>query len=124
MGEALPSVTQGYVILRKAELNKDSHDKVVTWTDGSNERDNVIKAFLRLDHIETSTKPFRCFTTSPIPLGTMREQVIPQMEETLDIIPGVLYTDTQEVRDYGWRAMSPRTCCTFDKFIDNQIMMK
>ena len=129
MGGVLPSVTQAYAILRNAKLHKGSRDKVVTWTDGTFEHEDVTEAILRLDHIEIQTGT-NFNKAIPVFYNVMNSSWhdartwIPQMKETSDITPGVLYTETEEVRDYLWKAMFSRSCCTFDKLIDSQISMK
>ena len=49
---ALPSVIKGYATLRDAELAESSHDKVMMWTGGSYDYDDVVRALVRLDRPE------------------------------------------------------------------------
>ena len=47
-----PAVIKGYATLREAELAESSYDKVVLWTRGSYDYDDVVRALVRLDRTE------------------------------------------------------------------------
>ena len=49
LGTSLPAVIKGYATLRDAELAESSYDKVVMWTGGSYDYDDVVRALVRLD---------------------------------------------------------------------------
>ena len=49
---SLPAVIKGYATLRDAKLAESSYDKVVMWTGGSNDYDDVVRALVRLDRPE------------------------------------------------------------------------
>ena len=49
LGTPLPVVIKGYATLRDAKLAESSNDKVVMWTGGSYDYDDVVRALLRLD---------------------------------------------------------------------------
>ena len=48
----LPAVIKGYATLRDAKLAENSCDKVVMWTGGSYDYDDVMRALVRLDRPE------------------------------------------------------------------------
>ena len=52
LGAPLPSVIKGYATLRDARLSESSYDKVVMWTGGSYEYDDIVQALVRLDRPE------------------------------------------------------------------------
>ena len=52
LGTPLPAVIKGYATLRDAKLAESSHDKVVMWTSGSYDYDDVMRALVRLDRPE------------------------------------------------------------------------
>ena len=52
MGTSLPAVIKGYATLRDAKLTESSWDKVVMWTGGSYDNDDVMRALVRLDRPE------------------------------------------------------------------------
>ena len=52
LGTSLPAVIKGYATLRDAKLAERSHDKVVMWTGGSYDYDDVVRALVRLDRPE------------------------------------------------------------------------
>ena len=52
LGTSLPAVIKGYATLRDAELAESSYDKVVMWTGGSYDYDDVVRALVRLDRPE------------------------------------------------------------------------
>ena len=49
---SLPAVIKGYATLRDAKLPGSSYDKVVMWTGGSYDYDDVMRALVRLDRPE------------------------------------------------------------------------
>ena len=49
---SLPAVIKGYATLRDAKLAESSYDKVVMWTGGSYDHDDVMRALVRLDRPE------------------------------------------------------------------------
>ena len=51
-GTPLPAVIKGYATLRDAKLAESSFDKVVMWTGGSYDYDDVVRAMVRLDRPE------------------------------------------------------------------------
>ena len=52
LGTPLPAVIKGYATLRDAKLAESSNDKVVMWTGGSYDYDDVMRALVRLDRHE------------------------------------------------------------------------
>ena len=52
LGTPLPAVIKGYATLRDAKLAESSFDKVVMWTGGSYDYDDVVRALVRLDRPE------------------------------------------------------------------------
>ena len=52
LGTSLPTVIKGYATLRDAKLAESSCDKVVMWTSGSHDYDDVVRALVRLDRNE------------------------------------------------------------------------
>ena len=52
LGTPLPAVIKGYATLRDAKLTEGSNDKVVMWTGGSYDYDDVVRALVRLDRPE------------------------------------------------------------------------
>ena len=52
LGTPLPAVIKGYATLRDAKLAESSYDKVVMWTGGSYDYDDVMRALVRLDRPE------------------------------------------------------------------------
>ena len=48
----LPAVIRGFATLRDAKLAESSYDKVVMWTGGSYDYDDVVRALVRLDRPE------------------------------------------------------------------------
>ena len=52
LGKSLPAVIKGYATLRDAKLAESSYDKVVMWTGGSYDCDDVVRAPVRLDRPE------------------------------------------------------------------------
>ena len=48
----LPAEIKGYATLRDAKLAESSYDKVVMWTGGSYDYDDVVRALVRLDRPE------------------------------------------------------------------------
>ena len=52
LGTSLPAMIKGYATLRDAKLAKSSYDKVVMWTGGSYDYDDVVRALVRLDRPE------------------------------------------------------------------------
>ena len=52
LGAPLPSVIKGYATLRDAKLAESSYDKVVMWTGGRYEYDDIVQALVRLDRPE------------------------------------------------------------------------
>ena len=52
LGTSLPAVIKGYATLRDAKLAESSYDKVVMWTGGSYDYDDVVRALVRLDRPE------------------------------------------------------------------------
>ena len=48
----LPTVIKGYATLRDAKLTESSYDKVVMWTGGTYDYDDVVRALVRLDRPE------------------------------------------------------------------------
>ena len=52
LGTPLPAVIKGHATSRHAKLAESSHDKVVMWTDGSYDHDDVMRALVRLDRPE------------------------------------------------------------------------
>ena len=51
-GTPLPAVITGYAALRDAKLTESSYDKVVMWTGGTYDYDDVVPALVRLDRPE------------------------------------------------------------------------
>ena len=51
-GTPLPALIKGYATLRDAKLAENSYDKVVMWTGGSYDYDDVVRALVRLDRPE------------------------------------------------------------------------
>ena len=51
-GTPLPAVIKGYSTFRDAKLAESSYDKVVMWTGGSYDYDDVMRALVRLDRPE------------------------------------------------------------------------
>ena len=49
---SLPAVIKGYATLRDAKFAESSYDKVVMWTGGSYDYDDVVRALVRLDRPE------------------------------------------------------------------------
>ena len=49
---SLPAVIKGYATLRDAKPAESSNDKVVLWTSGSYDYDDVVRALMRLDRPE------------------------------------------------------------------------
>ena len=47
LGTPLPEVIKGYATLRDAKLTESSFDKVVIWTGGSYDYDDVVRALVR-----------------------------------------------------------------------------
>ena len=52
LGTPLPAVIKGHATLRDAKLAESSYDKVVMWTGGSYDYDDVVRALVRLDRLE------------------------------------------------------------------------
>ena len=52
LGTSLSVVIKGYATLRDAKLAESSYDKVVMWTGGSYDYDDVVRALVRLDRPE------------------------------------------------------------------------
>ena len=52
LGTPLPAVIKGYTTLRDAKRTESSYDKVVMWTGGSCDYDDVVRALVRLDRPE------------------------------------------------------------------------
>ena len=52
LGTPLPAVNKGYTTPRDAKLAESSYDKVVMWTGGSYDYDDVVRALVRLDRPE------------------------------------------------------------------------
>ena len=52
LGTQIPTVIKGYATLREAKLAESSYDKVVMWTGGSYDHENVARALVRLDRPE------------------------------------------------------------------------
>ena len=52
LGAPLPAVIKGCATLRDAKLTESSYDKVVMWTGGSYDYDDVVRALVRLDRPE------------------------------------------------------------------------
>ena len=52
LGSPLLAVINGYASLRDAKLAESSYDKVVMWTGGSYDYDDVVRALVRLDRPE------------------------------------------------------------------------
>ena len=52
LGTSLPAVIKGYATLRDVKLAESSYDKVVMWTGGSYDYDDVVRALVRLDRPE------------------------------------------------------------------------
>ena len=52
LGTPLPAVIKGHATLRDAKLAENSQDKVVMWTGGSYDSDDVVRALVRLDRLE------------------------------------------------------------------------
>ena len=52
LGIPLPAVIKGYATPRDAKLTESSYDKVVMWTGGSYDYDDVMRALVRLDRPE------------------------------------------------------------------------
>ena len=50
--QCLPPVIKGYATLRDAKLTESSYDKVVMWTGGSHDHDDVMRALVGLDRPE------------------------------------------------------------------------
>ena len=52
LGTSLPAVIKGHPTLRDAKFAESSYDKVVMWTVGSSDYDDVMRALVRLDRPE------------------------------------------------------------------------
>ena len=52
LGTSLPALIKGYAALRDAKLDESSYDKMVMWTGGSYDYDDVMRALVRLDRPE------------------------------------------------------------------------
>ena len=52
LGTSLPAVIKGYATLRDAKLAESSYDKVVMWTGGTYDNNDVVRALVRLDRPE------------------------------------------------------------------------
>ena len=52
LGTSLPAVIKGYATLRDAKLAESSNDKVVMWTGGCYDNDDVVRALVRSDRHE------------------------------------------------------------------------
>ena len=52
LGTPQPAVIKGHATLRDARLAESSYDKVVMWTGGSYDCDDVVRALVRLDRPE------------------------------------------------------------------------
>ena len=52
LGTSQPAVIKGYATLRDAKLAENSYDKVVMWTGGSYDYDDVMRVLVRLDRPE------------------------------------------------------------------------
>ena len=52
LGTPLPAVIKGYATLREATLAESSNDKVVMWTGGSYDYDDIVRALVQLDRPE------------------------------------------------------------------------
>ena len=52
LGTSLPAMIKGYATLRDAKITESSHDKVVMWTGGSYDYDDVMCALVWLDRPE------------------------------------------------------------------------
>ena len=52
LGTSLSAVIKGYATVRDAKLAESSYDKVVMWTGGSYDDDDVVRALVRLDRPE------------------------------------------------------------------------
>ena len=52
LGTSLPAVVKGYATLRNVKLAESSYDKVVMWTGGSYDYDDVVRALVRLNRPE------------------------------------------------------------------------
>ena len=53
----LPAVIKGYAALRDDNLAESSYDKVVMWTGGRYDHDDVVRALVRLDRPEMRSDP-------------------------------------------------------------------
>ena len=51
----LPAEIKGYATLRDAKLAQSRYNKVVMWTGGSYEYDDIVRALVRLDRREMRT---------------------------------------------------------------------
>ena len=65
LGTPLPVVVNGDATLRDAKLAESSNDKVVMWTDGSNDYDDVMRAPVLLDRPEMRPGTGHCGKTVP-----------------------------------------------------------
>ena len=52
LGTPLPAAIKGYATLRDAKLAESNYDKVVMWTGGSYDYDDVVRALVRLDRLQ------------------------------------------------------------------------
>ena len=80
LGTLLPAVVKGYATLRDAKRAESSYDKVVMWTGGSYDYDDVMRALVRLHRPEMRpgtvgkmARPYRYIT--PTRKRTPRQSV-------------------------------------------------
>ena len=77
---ALTTSSKGYAMMRTANLREGNSNKVVMWTGGSYEYDDVIRALLRLDRpeIQPGTTPYKAtpvYYTEPKSSSTPRRKL-------------------------------------------------
>ena len=84
LGTPLPAVIKGYATLRTAKLAESSYDKVVMWTGGSYDYDDVMRALVRLDRPEmrpgTSGQSGKTVPTNPTDPEVDASTIVPGSE--------------------------------------------
>ena len=81
---SLPAVIKGHATLRDAKLAESSYDKVVMWTGGSYDYDDVVRALVRLDplrcDLEQVNKAARPYRHTSLSRKWMHRQSFPPSE--------------------------------------------
>ena len=76
----LPAVIKGYATLRDAKLPESSYDKVVMWTAGSYDYDDVVRALVRLDRPGINGQSGKIVPTYSIDLEVDLPTIVPGSE--------------------------------------------